>query len=96
MIRENSEYKLLRFEKAKSPKKYNAVLLNKKTGREKRVPFGSAVHEQYRDDSGLGLWSHKNHLDKERRRLYRLRHAGEGDSENFPNAGYWAWWILWP
>jgi len=96
MIKQNETYKFLRFVKSKtSGKKYDAILLNKKTGREKKVSFGASSYPQYKDSTGVGAWSHKNTLDNERRRLYRLRHAGEGNDSNFPNAGYWAWHYLW-
>ncbi len=95
MIREDGSFKLLRFEPAKKPKKYVAVLLNKKTGRTNRIAFGSQGYENYDDKSGLGLFKGVSHGDKKRRDLYRVRHAGEGDASNFPNAGYWAWHVLW-
>jgi hypothetical protein len=96
MIRENATYKLIRFVKSdKAGKKYTAVLKNKKTGGEKRVHFGASAYEQYRDTTGVGAWSHKNHLDEGRRSNYRSRHAGEGNESNFPNAGYFAYHTLW-
>lgn len=94
MKRQNETYKLLRFEKSKrAGKKYDAVLKNKKTGGEKRVPFGATGYKNYGDKSGLGLY--KGTGEEDRRARYRARHAGEGDDSNFPNAGYWAWHILW-
>lgn len=96
MKRENETYKFLRFEKSKRPgKKYDAVLKNKKTGGEKRVPFGDSNYEQYKDSTGLGLYSKKNHLDKQRRDNYRSRHQGEGDDSNFPKPGFFAYNFLW-
>jgi len=55
--------------------KYSAHLKNGKI-----VNFGHKDYQQYKDSvpvrMGGGLWSHKNHLDPERRRRYRLRHGG--------------------
>jgi hypothetical protein len=96
MIRENSEFKLLRFEKSKNPdKKYDAIVLNKKSGRERRIGFGARGYENYADRSGLGLYKNVSHGDKERRDRYRQRHPGEGDNSNFPNPGFWAYHVLW-
>ena len=53
-----SEYKFLRFEKSKRKgKKYDAVLQNKETKREVRVPFGAIGYQQWKDSTGLGLYS---------------------------------------
>lgn len=60
-------------------KKYTAVLPNGEN-----VHFGDARYEQYYDSVpvslGGGLWSHKNHLDKYRRDMYRKRHGASGRS----------------
>lgn len=54
--------------------------------------FGSSLHEHYFDK--IGLWSHKNHLDKKRRQNYRSRH--KNDNLNDKNsAGYFSWFYLW-
>ena len=95
MILENPEkYKFLRFEKSHlKNKKYNAVLLNKETGKERKVPFGAIGYEQYKDSTDLNLYSKLNHLDKDRRKRYRERHKGE-DKNKF-SSGYWSYKYLW-
>jgi len=95
MIIENpSNYKFVKFEKSHlSTKKYNAILLNKKTGKNKKVPFGQKGYEQYKDTTGLGAYTKFNHLDKKRRQLYRNRHKGE-ETKKF-SSGYWSWYYLW-
>ena len=40
----------------------------------KKVFFGDATKSHYRDDTGLGVYSHLNHLDKDRRNAYYKRH----------------------
>ena len=70
-----SDLKFLRFEKSnRKNKKYVAILFNKKTKRINKVHFGSSLYEQYKDKTGLKLYSHKDHLDKERRKRYKARH----------------------
>ena len=50
-------------------KKYDAF--NKQGNR--IASFGHPSYEHYHDK--IGLWSHKNHGDKERRRLFHARHG---------------------
>lgn len=57
------------------------------------LSFGSSAHEQYKDVTGLGLWTHKDHLDKERRRRYYARH---GKATNKDSAKWWSHHYLWP
>jgi hypothetical protein len=106
MYYSHADYKFLRFEKSKKEgKKYNAVLIrrtpnpNKKTGREVRVPFGDKNYEQYKDTTGLGLYSHLNHLDSKRRTAYRIRHAKDGKAlpskEGYYSPGAFSMSVLW-
>lgn len=39
----------------------------------KRVQFGSASHQHYKDVTPLKLYSNLDHLDEDRRRRYRAR-----------------------
>ena len=56
IIKDPKNYALLKFARSKTRgKKYDAILRNKRTLREKRVPFGAIGYEQYRDSTGLGL-----------------------------------------
>jgi hypothetical protein len=89
-----NDFRFIEFKKSKNKsKKYDAVLMNKKTGVLKRVPFGSSLHNQYIDNTGLELYSHLNHYDDQRRKNYRLRHHGE-DKNKF-SSGYFSLKILW-
>lgn len=76
-----------------SVKKYVAVLFNSTTNRQVRVPFGDRRYQQYYDK--IGKYKHLNHYDETRRRLYRSRHAGEGEERNKYKAGWFAWHYLW-
>ena len=89
-----NDYILTRFEKSNTEyKKYDAILLNKSTGRFKRIPFGDKRYQQYKDSTGLNLYSHLNHLDKKRRDRYRLRHRGENNRKF--SSGWFSWYFLW-
>ena len=64
----------IKFIKGPYPKKYTAILQDGST-----VSFGDSRYEHYKDSipikQGGGQWSHKDHLDKDRRKRYRTRHA---------------------
>jgi transglutaminase-like putative cysteine protease len=54
--------------------------------------FGDVRYEHYYDK--FGTYSNLDHLDPDRRRLYRQRHANDNIYD--PNyAGYWSWKYLW-
>jgi hypothetical protein len=76
-IENPEEYKLLTFEKHNGNKKYNAILLHKKTGKIKKVSFGQKGYEHYHDV--IGLYSKYDHNDKTRRKNYLARHANTKD-----------------
>ena len=59
------------FEKStRKGKKYMVMYNNKK------IHFGDSNMEQYKDSTGLGLYSDKNHLDKKRQASYLARAKG--------------------
>ena len=67
----------IKFQKSRNKKKkYDAVLRNKETGNINRIGFGSRIPlmEQYKDTTGLGLYSSLDHLDKKRRDNFMKRH----------------------
>lgn len=69
--------KLISIEKAKAKnKKYKAIVENKKTKKRRSINFGDNRYEQYKDSTGLGHFSSKNHNDKKRRDNYFSRHSG--------------------
>ena len=57
--------------------KCKTILLNKETNNEITVKFGHKKYEQYKDSTGLGTFSHLDHMDETRRDSYRKRHAKE-------------------
>jgi hypothetical protein len=71
MYLSKNEYKLVDFRKSKAKgKKYAAVLRHRKTGNHRLINFGALGYEQYRDNTGVKLYSHLNHGDQARRLSY--------------------------
>ena len=75
----------------KHPKKYG-VYVKSKSGGIKVIYFGDKKYQHYYDKGKY--YSYLNHLDKNRRRLYRIRHKKDNiRDKNMP--GYWSWYYLW-
>ena len=75
MVILKSNYKFIGFEISHlKNKKYNAILKNKENHKLKKIPFGDKRYEQYEDKTNLQAYKKLNHYDKERRRLYKIRH----------------------
>ena len=83
------EYFFVKFQRSKNPKeKYDGIIKHKLTKREVRVPVGAkrtdgAPYPQYRDSTGLGLYSKYDHADQKRKTNYRARHSV------YLKSGYW-------
>ena len=70
------QYSLVDFEKSKTKnKKYDAILLNQANNKTIKIPFGHSSYAQFKDSTGLGLYSNKDHGDLNRRAFFRQRHA---------------------
>lgn len=94
VINNPKQYKLIDFQKSNTKnKKYDAILLNIKTNRTKKVPFGDKRYQHYKDSTGKNLYSDLNHLDKERRKNYRARH--KETAKNKFSSSYFAYKYLW-
>lgn len=61
----------------KSTNKNKKYMVKTPSGR--WIHFGSRDMQQFNDSTGLGLYSHLNHGDKERQRLYLARAKGIKD-----------------
>ena len=86
----------IRFERSKNKKKkYDALIKNKETGNIDRVGFGSRIPlmAQYKDTTGLGLYSSLDHLDKKRRDNFRKRMSC--DTAKKMTAKYFSCSFLW-
>lgn len=94
MYYDKNLYSFSHFEVSKKKdKKYNAVLVNNKTRRIVRVPFGDKNYEQYKDRA-MGVYSNQNHYDLKRRRLYHIRHTKD-IKNGFWSAGLFSMDYLW-
>lgn len=97
VIQNPQEYKLVGFQVSNDKKhKYNAILQHKKTGKQRKVPFGGikpdgTPYQHYQDK--IGDFRKYDHKDKERRQRYRIRHKGE-DLNKF-SSGYFSMRYLW-
>ena len=72
----SDRFVFVKFQKSNTKgKKYDAILFDKISKRRQTIPFGSNIHDQYYDSTGLGLYKRLNHLDRKRRASYLARHA---------------------
>ena len=67
---------IVKFKRGPFPKKYTAFVKNKKTKKVRRIHFGDRRYQQYKDRTGVGLYSHKNHGTRKRMQNYFSRHSG--------------------
>jgi len=69
--------RIIRFERSSRPeKKYMATIKNIDTGKTRLIHFGASDYQQYRDRTGLGIYTVKNHGDRKRMQRYFTRHSG--------------------
>ena len=77
-------------------KKYSVI-----TPSGKKIHFGDKRYEHYKDTTGLGVYSHLDHNDKERRKRYRRRHSnillkdGTPAYKNKEQPSYYSYNYLW-
>lgn len=67
---------IIRFVKGPYPKKYTAIVQNKKTKKIRRINFGDRRYQQYKDRTDLQLYASLNHNDRKRMRNYYSRMSG--------------------
>ena len=80
-----ANYTFLRFERSHiEGKKYDAILKNKSTGREVKVPFGAKGYQQFKDRA-LGLYRSQDHGDTTRRARYIARHSRDINTAYSPS-----------
>jgi len=93
IIPDPDNYRFLRFQVSETKgKKYDAILQNLETKKERRVSFGDRNYAQY-EDKALGVYSRFDHKDKDRRANYIRRH--ENDIHNKFSSGWFSRWYLW-
>lgn len=77
----------------KQNKKLMASFINPKTNNKNIIHFGDNRYKHYFDKSGI--WKSLNTMDAQKRRLYRLRHKKDLDTDEPITAGILAYKILW-
>lgn len=80
--------KIIKWEEGTGTKKYKITLSNGNI-----LQFGNKAYQQYRDSSPLGLYSHLDHNDENRKRLFRKRHEKNIKKKYSP--AYYANKYLW-
>jgi hypothetical protein len=89
----------MKYEFKKSTRKGKKYMVKSKSG--KWIHFGDSNSEQFKDSTGLGLYTNKNHNDKERRKRYLARakgiknKKGELTWNNPESANYFSVKFLW-
>jgi hypothetical protein len=66
---------IIKFKKGPSPKKYTALVKNKKTNKIRKIHFGDKRYQQYKDRTPLKLYKNKNHNTRKRMQNYYSRHS---------------------
>ncbi len=89
----SDQFRLLRFERGSGFKKYNAIIEDKKTKRRQKIPFGDKRFSQYKDSTGLKLYSRLDHGDPERKKNYLARHEKTRHKKH--SASYYSAVFLW-
>lgn len=67
---------ILKIKRGKFPKKYTAIVQDKKTKTTRVLHFGDQRYQQYKDRTNLNLYGRKNHGDRKRMKNYYSRHSG--------------------
>tara|TARA_Y100000816_G_C26052098_1_gene551750 strand:- start:947 stop:1252 length:306 start_codon:yes stop_codon:yes gene_type:complete len=67
---------IVKFKRGPYPKKYTAIVKNKKTHKLRKIHFGDARYPQYKDRTPLGLYKKRNHNTRKRMQNYYSRHSG--------------------
>lgn len=89
------DYDLQGFRKShKQYKKYDAILINKNTGKIIYMPFGHTRYENFRDMTGLDLYPDKIHNNNKRRELYKIRHQHNLKFGYF-SPSFFSFYFLW-
>lgn len=67
---------IIKMQRGPFPKKYTAVVRNKKTKKTRKIHFGDRRYQQYKDRTKLKLYKKKNHGTRRRMQNYFSRHSG--------------------
>jgi hypothetical protein len=95
MFFHQTNYDFMCFEKSKiKHKKYNGIIQHKTSGRIVKIPFGDDRYGQYRDQTGLGVYSDKDHMDSFRIFNYIQRHK-KWVKDGYFSPGFFSLMYLW-
>ena len=67
---------IVNFKKGPFPKKYTAIVKNKKNKKTRKIHFGDRRYQQYKDRTPLKLYAKNNHNTRKRMQNYFNRHSG--------------------
>jgi hypothetical protein len=67
---------IIKFVKGPFPKKYTALLRNKKNKKTRKLHFGDVRYQQYKDRTPLKLYKRRDHKTRKRMQRYFSRHSG--------------------
>ena len=67
---------IVKFKRGPYPKKYTAIVKNKKNKKTRKIHFGDRRYQQYKDRTPLKLYKSKNHNTRKRMQNYFSRHSG--------------------
>jgi hypothetical protein len=67
---------IIKMQRGPFPKKYTAIVKNKKTKKTRKIHFGDRRYQQYKDRTKLKLYAKKNHGTRRRMENYFSRHSG--------------------
>ena len=66
---------IVKFKRGPYPKKYTAIVKNKKNKKTRKIHFGDRRYQQYKDRTPLKLYKSKNHNTRKRMQNYFSRHS---------------------
>ena len=95
MYYSKKDFKFQGFAKStRQGKMYDAILKNRETGKNVRVPFGDSSMENYGDKTGLHLYPKLIHGDQKRRKAFHDRSRGFV-REGYYSPGFFSLNALW-
>lgn len=68
--------RIVKFKRGPFPKKYTALVKNRRTKKTRKIHFGDRRYQQYKDRTPLKLYKRKDHKTRKRMRNYFSRHSG--------------------
>lgn len=73
--------RIIEFKRGPFPKKYTAIVENRKTKKRRKINFGDRRYQQYKDRTPNKLYAKQNHGTRKRMQNYYNRHSGTPNRE---------------